>query len=413
MVKIPTYERQVSVPATTGMAAAPMALAETGAPQGLAKAASELSKAAERIQRREDFINSSLVQDQFENKAKEHYLAAKDTNDIRDPKFLSKYNSELRAEKEKSLAGFTGGSDAKARLFAKLTDTFSSYSQTMLGDVHAAQKEFIFEKNRKEMSPIISRVYDRPDQLEAALQDAAKIVDASQDVLTPTETSRQIAAAQDMIFGSHLDGLVDRGLYSQAQAAIDKNPTVISSMAPEKQRGYLRAIANGLNEKQRIKDEINNQVMAIQSTAAALGVKVAPSQIFASVTGIAPAAASPATKVSQAWNEMKKIIPNAPENPPPQFIAQVGFGVDAEKLGFGSKPVDPNQQFGPDGMLTVKGIGEKIKEPIGVATTARVRYEKFDSAIKLFRKDGNTQALLSASTAFLMALRWQFCLIYF
>jgi hypothetical protein len=404
MVKIPTYERQVSVPATTGMAAAPMAMAETGVDKGLAKVSAELSDAALRIQRRSDYINTALAEESFASKANEYYLSAKDTNDIRDPNFLTKFNTDLRAEKEKALAGFSGGGDARAMLSGKLEDTFGRFSRTMLSDVHTAQKEFIFETNRKAISPLISKVYDNPADLSSVLDQAAKIVDESRDVMTPTETSRQLAAAQDMIFGSHLDGLVDRGLYKQAQEAIDKNPTIISSMPPEKQRGYLRAIANGLNEKQRIKDEVNNQVMAIQSVASSLGVKVAPSQIFASVTGISPPAASPATKVAQAWGEMKKIMPNAPENPPPQFIAQVGFGVDAEKLGFGGKPVDPNQMFGSDGMLTVKGIGEKIKDPIESATAVRTYYDKFDGAVKLFKEKKNNQALISAATSFLKAL---------
>lgn len=354
-----------------------------------------INRVNEKRQSRLDVINRTRSLDAFQNDSLAEFTKISTEEDLIDPETSKAFNTRLRTRAEEVISNFQGSEDARAALLREITGFQSQLTQKMNALALGAQQDFIMDRASKRINELSSRALNDPSQLGNIFLEADNVIDEFGPALYPEDETALLSAAQEQIAISALQSFTDSGRYDEAKELIESNPMFLQALSPEKQRAIVRQIKSGIQERERVALEMRNRIGAIRSAAEELGVSVPPAQLFASVTGI-DSAASPADKVEQFAALAGKDITDLS----PSVIAKIGFGADLPGQG----EIDFNKEFTPTGDLTPKGISGKIKAPFERAAAIKTYQDKVDGGIKLFRENGNSQALLSAMITFQKAL---------
>jgi hypothetical protein len=258
MVKIPTYERQVSVPASTGMTAAPLSMAETGTPQFMAKVSAELSDAALRIQNREDTINRVRDFSIFKTKVAEEWQSLQDTEDMSNPATLQKFNSFLAGERANLEKMHSGSENSRAVLSANAIDLTGQYERTALGAVRGAQIKMLQNQFGDSLNPILKGVSDGSVPVANAFEQLRKVSKDIGGALPKPLHFDMVEAAQGAIAMSAINRHLDIGDYENAEAELNRNPQFTEVL----DNNQLSAIVRRIGEQKAVRNLTDQKVMS-------------------------------------------------------------------------------------------------------------------------------------------------------
>jgi len=258
MVKIPTYERQVSVPASTGMAAAPMALAETGAPQAFAKVSGELNDAAARIQNREDTINRVRDLSAFKTKVADEWQKLQDTEDLSSPAVLQKFNNFMTTERANLEKMHAGSSDSRAALLAKTHEISGLYERSAIETVRGAQIKMLQNQFGDSFNPILQGVMTGKVSPAEASQQLKALSDDIGGALPKPLHFDMIDAAQGAIAMSAINRHLDIGDFESAEAELNRNP----HFAEVLDSNQLSKIVGRIGEQKTVRNLTDQKVMS-------------------------------------------------------------------------------------------------------------------------------------------------------
>lgn len=358
MVKIPTYERQVSVPATTGMAAAPMALAETGAPQGFAKAAAEINDAVARIQNREDTINRVRDLSTFKTKVAEEWQKIQDTEDLSSPAVLQKFNNFMNTERANLEKTHVGSSDSRAALVAKTHEIGGVYERSALETVRGAQIKMLQNQFGDSFNPILKGVMEgKVSPADASL----KLKELSDDIggaLPKPLHFDMVEAAQGAIAMSAINRHLDIGDFESAEAELNRNPHFTEVL----DNNQLAKIVGRIGEQKAARTLTDQKVMSeMRGKANMLGydswAKVPQSIKFEMVMGRQPGGPSykPQTDAAKAVMDRQALTASFGEGSPQvkQFDAMIG-GVAKPESEIGRLYADEQR---------LRGMGKREGDP--------------------------------------------------
>lgn len=345
---------------------------------------------AQRINTREETIARMRASDNFYNEVMTEFERAQTEDDMVDPATSKKFAETARGKMSSYLSNYKGSPDSRAKLEAQLLDTTTSFTTQMTANAHAQQRGFIMSKAGQAINAIAAKAQQDPANLTAHFLELGDKIKEIAPTLRTDEELDLIARAQEQVSLSALNGFVDAGKYQDAKDLINQNPEFLNSLTPGSQRQILGQIEGGIRREEEDRLAVKKKLNAIKTAATELGVDVSGPALFAAVTGVSEAA-SPQSKV----DEFAKITGVSTDKLPQSVIAKIGFGVDLP-----SPENDPNKEYTPEGKLTVKGIGSKIKPQIDAASSVVVYGDKVIAQADEFLNNGNRQAAMASLISF-------------
>lgn len=413
MPLIAKYERQQSIPGTTGMATVSPSVHITGEEKAFDQAAAHLQAAMDRQQAREDTIQLELAKANFNERMTADALDFGQTEDLRNSNSLSLYNERMAGIKGEVLQNFQGSADARATLEANLIGTQSQFQRQMIGQVKTAQKGFLLQTMETEMQAASKIVYDNPSQILTQIDRVSDRLAELAGGLTYQDEVAQTEAAWNILGTAALDSFIARGDYEGAQNVLETNPAVAGALNQDVYRRYQTQITAARTEELKAQRAMSTKMAMIQTTAAQLGVKVSPAQMFQAVTGVKIASGQSPNKLAVRLRQVAAALGKDPNELPEAVVLSIA-GVNADVIkgltagdASASLATDKdaiaaqNKEIDGDGVLTAKGIGVKVKTAIGSAVRVDAVESTVLAGIEEWKTTGNNQALIAAQQSFI------------
>lgn len=363
--------------------------------QALTQAADTGERIVKQINTREDVLARARESEQYHREVYDEYNKTISEGDLLDPAVSRDFNQRMREKTAQYIAGHGGSADSKAKLEAQLLSSQSRFIDGMNNAAFGAQQKFIMTKASEQMASLSKLAYQNPDKINDYFKEIDTVLDEYSPAMLPEDEIGFLMSGHEQIAVNALNAYVDSGRYEEAKSLINENPYFMESLRPDVQRNLLQQIQGGINARDKEIRETRSKLNAYKTAAEELGVDVSPQQVYTAVTGI-KANETPSQKIDAFANAIGKQSSELT----PSIIAKIGFGVDLPKSG----EIDYNKEYTPNGRKTPKGIGATIQEPVAKAAAAKEYQNKVTSAINLFEREGNTQALLSAMITFQKAL---------
>lgn len=354
----------------------------------MSEASGAITRVVEKRNNRIDTVNRMRDSDRFYQESFDEFNRTMTEEDLTNPVTVDKFNQTVREKATQYIQNYAGTEEGRIKLEAEILNTQGTFTRQIQQNAIGAQRKFVMNKAGGQINQLANEVRANPAMLGEIYKRADLLIQDISPALYPEDEMSLVDAAQSAITLSALQSYTDSGQYEDARDFINENPFVLDTLPDNQQRQILTQIKSGIEEQDREITKTRNTINALKTAALDLGVSVSPEKIFSAATGI-QTAQSPAAKIE----EFEKMTGSQAT---PAVIAKIAYGVD---LPSGEK-IDYNKKFTPSGDLTPIGIQEKVKAPFDTAAVAKVSQEKIQSAIGLFRKDGNKQALLSAMISF-------------
>lgn len=361
----------------------------------IANIGAQVQKAGQEQSLRLDTIARARELSQFQEEMQNEFIRVEQEGDLTDPTTAKQYNSMVRNKVAEYASKHGGSRDSAVKFETQLMGVQDRLTTTMANNAVNAQKAFITNIVGEQVSGLSKKAYNQPESITDIYTELNAVFDEFSPAMDDVTQLGLIESAQEQISTNVLNAFIDVGNFEKAKGFINENPLFMNSMRPETQTNYLRTIQKGIDSQNAEKNKMVNKANQIRSVADELGVDIPASSVLTAVTGITNAQ-TPEQKVE----EFRKVAKLNDEQLTPAVIAKIGYGVD-----FPTGPeTNMNKDRLPDGGYTPKGIGVAISKPFEQASAIKSFEGKVNGAIDLFKKDGNSQALLSAMISFQKAL---------
>ena len=399
MARVPVYQRQQSIPGTTGQQYASMSLAGennmaqlTGA---VSEVAGELQAAGKRIQRRQDKIAKSRAKDAYEAEALQNYTAFLDGEDILAKGTLEKFVSESEARLSQTLAGFQGSAEARADLEADLWSSHSAYKMDLIRKKNTAEREYIGGKINEAIAPVVSDLTKNPGNITAAFKQIDKIVKDNEDLLGTMDEMKVRDQAYSLAMEKTIGGLMmSPGGWRQADKMLQDNPLLAKHLSPSKREMFEREIRQFAADEGKLRREMQTRA-SIVSDMRDMGHNIDNDKAMNFVIG---ADISPDKSFGQEIDDKLRGIGISPSTATLQERAAVA-GIKLPK----SVDIDPNKDYYIDNgvqKLTAQGVSKQTKPYIESAVAIRGQLDTIDGLLSAY-ENGNAQAGLGIVQAYL------------
>lgn len=400
MARVPVYQRQQSIPGTTGQQYASMSLAGENNMAQLTGAVSEvagaLQEAGQRIQKREDKIAKSRAQDAYEAEELQNYTAFLDGEDILAKGTLEKFVTESEARLSQTLAGFEGSAEARADLESDLLSRHSAYKMDLIRKKNTAEREYIGGKINEAIAPVVSDLTKTPGNITAAFKQIDKIVKDNEDLLGTMDEMKVRDQAYSLAMEKTIGGLmmVPNG-WRQADKMLQDNPLLAKHLAPSKREMFEREIRQFAADEGKLRREMATRANAINSMRE-MGYNIDAGKAVNFVLG---ADISPDKSFGQQVNEtLEGLGINAATATLAERAAAGGITLP------GTTEIDPNKDYFLDAdgkqKLTAQGVSKQIKPYIESAVGIRGQLDTIDGLLAAY-DSGNAQAGLGIVQAYL------------
>ena len=259
---------------------------------GLGDMAAKFEAANERVRSREDTIARARARREYSEQVNNALLNFQTEGDMTDPAQLSAFQQEMDAVEQSILQQHTGSADSYARLQESLFSISSEARNAASTAMNEAQRALVKQDLAEEITGLTRMVFNDPSKINQALMAGGSVLDEFSPSLTPQEELAQELAIRQEVMKSALTAFTSRGQYEEAQQLVDNNPQIMQLFPPQEARRLEIIIADGVREKDKAAQALQNQIGAMESV---LGRSLSSSERM-QVLGLTPRGLSPEGK---------------------------------------------------------------------------------------------------------------------
>jgi hypothetical protein len=320
MAIVPTFTSKASVPGSTGMQPVSLSLASSpleGVDEGMTKVARQLEAAADRIQSREDVINSQRAMELFTQSEDLEYEKFQKEADLLNTSSVSAYQEGLKKRIENATTAFPLSASALAQSQANIRAAGSTYFRNMLKTSLESQETYTANGVKTALESNLLPFDSDPKMDESKIKQQKAIV-----LQTVAERSMNLSSLKEQelikegnarVYNNAFNSYFASGNIAEAKKLINSKDYRLSVDDAQ----YRTAAKTLLDEEKSQRAGYDAGIQALQKQSAILGVPVSsftPAQRLAiSSLGSASIKLTPAEKAAE-WTRSNKTPP------PPELI---------------------------------------------------------------------------------------------
>jgi hypothetical protein len=320
MAMVPQYTNKVSVPGNTGMQPVSLSLASSpleGVGEGLTKIAVPLEAAADRIQSREDVINSQRAMELFTQNEDLEYEKFQKEADLLNTSSVSAYQEGLKKRIENATTAFPLSASALAQSQSNIGAAGSTYFRNMLKTSLASQETYTVNGVKTALESNLLPFDSDPKMDESKIKQQKAIVlqtVAERSVnLSTLKEQELIKEGNARVYNNAFNSYFASGNLTEAKKLINSEDYRLSVDDAQ----YKTSAKTVLDEEKSQRAGYDAGVKELQKQAAILGVPVssftpAERRIFSKL-GSSNIKKTPAEKAAE-WARDNNIPP------PPELV---------------------------------------------------------------------------------------------
>jgi len=310
MAKLTQYTRQARPSAGQSVMSASAGSAGVGLQQAgadITETAGRFQAAFERKESRRDAVSETKAEQEYMTYLNDEVNKIQIEQDITSPSVLTDYGVNARAKLDQILGLHEGSDTSRARLTARLEQSFGSSSRTLASASNALGKKLVADGLTNSFTGVAEDVTLTGD-VEAGMLDVDLILESKAGGMTPLEETAQRAAGRSAVITAGFERAMGDGDFERAQSLLDMEGAA-EDMGLDGHRALRRTLTVE-RRKAEVKD--NKFATEVADIEAVLGRKLTPAELSRKANIAAPAGSAPKQGLQDKIDEYVEVTGKYP-----------------------------------------------------------------------------------------------------
>lgn len=290
MAKLTQYTRRSQPSAGQNVISASAGSAGVGLQQAgadVSEAAVRFQAAYERKASRRDAVAETKAEQEYMSYLNDEVNKIQTEQDITSPSVLTEYGVNSRDKLDQILGAHEGSDDSRARLTARLEQSFGASSRTLASASNALGKKMVADGLTVSFTGVAEDVTLTGD-VEGGMTDVDLIIDSKVGGMTPLEETAFRASGRSSVITAGFERAMGDGDFERAQGLLDMEGAA-EDMGLEGHRALRRTLTV---ERRKVEVAENKFAVEVAEIESVLKRKLTPTELDRKAGIIAPAGAT-------------------------------------------------------------------------------------------------------------------------